>query len=84
MFTLTHSELANFQKLRYFGLVEKVGSSVYGITGRGRGFLKGTEESPSWVKTVDNVVQAEGPGVLISNVFEKVQEKEDFEAQATR
>lgn len=83
-FEMSHSELANFQKLRYFGLVEKVGPRTYGITGRGRGFLKGIEGAPAWVATVDAVVTEEGPLVNINGVELEVQEKEDFEEQATR
>ena len=83
-FELSHSELANFQKLRYFGLVEKVGPRTYGITGRGRGFLKGLNNIPYWVITRDAVVIAEGPEISITEVDEIIQSREDFEAQATR
>lgn len=83
-FEMTHSEMANFQKLRYFGLVEKVGPRVYGITGMGRGFLKGLNTSPLYVITRDSVVIQTGPEVTIEEVDEMIQNREDYEAQASR
>ena len=40
--TLTHTQIANFQKLRYFDLVEKVPNSIkWAVTLRGIQFLNG-------------------------------------------
>lgn len=58
---LTRSQDANFQKLRYFGLVAKVkgpdGKHIRGhwlITWLGAKFLRGDAEVPAWVKSWRN------------------------------
>lgn len=54
---LTHSQYANFQKLRYWGLADKGDTSGHWrITSHGRGFLAGEISLPRWVKTFNNSV----------------------------
>ena len=62
---LTHNEHANFQKLRFFGLVAKVrdseGKHIPGrwlLTRRGSQFLKGLESVPRRVITKKNRIDA--------------------------
>jgi len=81
VFELTHSQLANFQKLRYFGLVTKEGH-VYHITDAGVDFLIDDGTAPAYVITRDSVVISSGPLVTRCEITEMVQNRDDFEAQA--
>lgn len=54
---LTKNEYANFQKLKYWGLVEKADvSGCWRITSHGFGFLKDEIMMPRWVRTFNNRV----------------------------
>lgn len=48
---LTISEFNNFQKLQYFGLVQKYPNREWGITESGKNFLEGNSTAPSFVTT---------------------------------
>ena len=78
---LTYSEAANFQKLRYFGLVEKEGH-IYAMTPKGKAFVNGTGPSPSYVTTVNANAVSFGPDIVISEITTPYQPREDFEEQA--
>lgn len=75
----------NFQKLKYFGLVDKVdGSFIYKITDLGRIFLAGKFSVPSEVYTVDgNVVRVGPENIYIMDIAVPVQFKEEWEEQAS-
>lgn len=74
---LTRSEDANFQKLRYFGLVAKVmvgGVHQKGhwlITRRGGQFLRGMEGVPVWVKTWRNHIEERSNDLVTISKFFK-------------
>lgn len=79
---LTRSEDANFQKLRYFGLVAKVkddtGRHIGGhwlITKRGGAFLKDQEAVSVWVKTWRNHIEERSEEkVTLSNFWSRIRE----------
>lgn len=48
---LTRSEMDNFQKLRYFGLVRSPERGLWELTGAGREFIAGRRRAPSHVTT---------------------------------
>lgn len=79
---LTNNEFANFQKLKYFGLVDKIKSS-YILTLKGKKFINGEETAPSYVITKNGYVEEYGPEILIYGVKEYSQLKEDWQNQAT-
>ena len=60
--TLTHSEFANLQKLRYWGLIAKCKESgikqpgYWVVTRNGGSFLRNEMEMPKIVGTLDNRV----------------------------
>lgn len=84
-FDMTLSENTNFQKLKYFGLVEKVEPGVYGITELGRDFIENRSSAPSWVITRNSIVIEEGPVIFKNGVLEDtIQTKEDYQEQAER
>lgn len=84
LFEMTLSESNNFQKLRYFGLVEKVEPGVYGITELGKGFIEGRMSAPSFVITRNAIVLEDGPHIFKDGVEDYVQTKEDYQEQAER
>lgn len=54
---LTKNEYANFQKLKYWGLVFKGSKSGYWrISSHGKGFLANEIRMPKWVRTFNNRV----------------------------
>lgn len=75
----------NFQKLKYFGLAEKVeGSRLYTITDYGRRFLAGQASVPSEVYTIDGrVVRIGFENVFVSDIDIPVQYREEWEEQAS-
>ena len=76
-----YSVTANFQKLRYFGLVEKHGR-VYSLTSLGSGFLTGAAAAPAWAQTKNGEAFEWGPAIAIGEVALPVQDRGDFEEQA--
>jgi len=72
----------NFQKLRYFGLVEKVPKTrIYKITDLGRAFLNSAAPAPGFVVTEDANVIFRGPAVWLEQVRgEIIETREDWEA----
>lgn len=82
---MSKSVYNNFQKLRHFGLVEKdpKNKSVYVITERGKNFLAGKGGCPAYVKTSMNAVVWEGPEINVSDILPAVQNKEDWQEQAS-
>lgn len=81
-YEMTSSQFANFQKLRYFGLVSKEGN-IYSLTPRARAFLDGTGAIPSYAVTKFGELVEEGPYVKIDGSFIPVQTREDFVEQAS-
>ena len=70
---ITHNQICNFQKLRYWGLAAKEKESgVWYVTKRGYGFLAGYESVPKRVVTFrGNLVKYEGDQVCIRDFFEE-------------
>lgn len=74
----------NFQKLKYFGLVEKLdGSTIYQLTEAGELFLLGKSRAPEEVYTVDGNVVEIGESISINEVEVPVQYREEWEYQAS-
>jgi len=87
---LTYNEQANFQKLRYFGLVEKAYDADglrlggrWSITNKGRLFVAGIGYCyPSVWTFRGEPIRFEGEPVEISDVVADVDEREDYVANA--
>ena len=54
---ISHTQINNFHKLSYFGLVRPLGDGVWKITERGHAFLDGREAVPRWAITLNGKVQ---------------------------
>lgn len=81
----THNQLANFQKLRYWGLVRKMEEEplakggFWCITDYGEMFVKGEIRIPKRVETYRSKATGEAEGlVLISDIVEGYQYKKDY------
>ena len=79
---LTYSEYANFQKLKYFNLVTSE-SGTYYITQQGLDFILGKGTAPSFVITKNSEVLVTGPEMYIYEIKDYVQEKVEWQEQAT-
>lgn len=79
---LTHSEFANIQKLRYFGVVEKEGC-VYILNELGRMFLDNRAKIPSAVFTRNGNLIETSDMVYAKDVEAYVQIKEEWQGQTT-
>lgn len=86
---LTRTQWDNFQKLRYFGLVEQVAVSgkrqagVWKITQLGLDFLAGKVVVPKFAWTFrGDVVRTEGPYITITEVKGGFQPRSVWAAQA--
>lgn len=79
---LTHSEFANMQKLRYFGLVDKDRNN-YILNELGEHFLNGTARVPSVVYTKHGVVVGADNFASAGEIDCFVQAKEEWQKQAT-
>lgn len=79
---LTNNEFANFQKLRYFGLVAKDNFNNWYLTDRGDKFLMIKETAPSYVITRNKEVIEQGNQIWITKVKDYFQSREDWEDQA--
>lgn len=79
---LTHSEFANMQKLRYFGLVDK-DRNFYILNELGEKFLNGSARVPSVVYTKHGVVVGADEFLSANEIDSYVQAKEDWQKQAT-
>ena len=73
----------NFQKLRHFGLVESLPHHYYKLTQAGTDFVEGRGFTNSYVMTRNNVVFAAGPLISRYEVKGYVQNKQDWQTQAT-
>ena len=84
---LAYSEKANFQKLKYFKLVEKCTEQgrkrEYKLTESGLKFINGVGTTPSFVKTVNGNVVGVGDPIYRHDVKIPVQVKEEWEEQAS-
>lgn len=78
---LTHSEFANMQKLRYFGLVDKEGC-IYILNELGRKFLENKAKVPAEVYTKHGQLIGTSNMVYANQVDAYVQIKEEWKAQA--
>ena len=79
--SLTHSEFANMQKLRYFGLVDKEGC-IYILNELGRKFLENKAKVPSEVYTKHGKLIGTSDMVYANEVDAYVQVKEEWQNQA--
>lgn len=76
---LTHVEINNFSKLKYWGLVEKCNGSEWKITQLGRDFLEGREWLYRQVLTCnDKVVNYDGDLVRVNTVTFELMTKDEF------
>lgn len=80
---LNNSQFANFQKLAYFKLVAKKGST-YVLTDEGRMFLKNQLEVPSVVYTKNGVPTKYEEWKYANQIEDFIQVKEEWQAQARR
>lgn len=78
---LTHSEFANMQKLRYFGLVDKEGC-IYILNELGRKFLDNKAKVPSEVYTRHGQLIRTSNMVYANEVDAYVQVKDEWRQQA--
>lgn len=86
---LTHNQLANWQKLRYWGLVEKVkeeGESIGGmwqLTPMGVLFVRNKISIQKWAWTYrGKVLRLDGDKVSIDQVLETYKTKPEYVADA--
>lgn len=80
---LTNSQFANFQKLTYFGLVDK-NNSIYILTEKGRLFLKNLEKVPSVVYTKNAIPIKYEDYKYASEIKDFIQVKEEWQNQASK
>lgn len=83
---LNNSEFANFQKLKYFELVEKRDiddKSIYHITQKGTDFLAESGTCPEYVITKCKEIIDVGNEIYISSVKDYAQTKEQWQSQAS-
>lgn len=89
---LSKNGYANFQKLRYFGLVAKVKderdeakSGSWLITRLGLQFVKGMSPAPKWVMTFRNRITEKSDELVfiddVQNVFPRAWFQKEFEFQ---
>lgn len=84
---LTHNQVCNFQKLKYWGLVEKVGDQGKGgewcLTYDAERFIKGQLSLPQKVQTFrGKPISFSQEMVRISDVVDGYQYKEDYVREA--
>jgi uncharacterized protein YjhX (UPF0386 family) len=76
---LTHVEINNFSKLKYWGLVAKCHGNEWKITQLGRDFLEGREWLYRQALTYnDKVVNYEGELVCVNTVTFELMTKDEF------
>lgn len=82
---LSSIDFTNFQKLKYFGIVQKeflngAATSRWCVTEKGQEFFHGVASIPSWVETFQNQVVKESEQTIF--IFEKLatkyQKREDY------
>ena len=80
---LTNSQFANMQKLQYFKLVDKKGST-YILNQLGRDFLKNRVQVPSAVYTKNGIVVDQDEPVFGYQIRDYITTKEEWLQQASR
>lgn len=79
---LTKTEYTNFQKLQYWGLVEKLNKGgLWQVTARGREFVAGSVAVPKYVWTYrGKTVRQSGELIFVNNVSSVTRQREDYAA----
>jgi hypothetical protein len=77
---LSHTQVCNFQKLQYWGLVVKVKKEGnWRLTTEAEDFIKHKIAIPEWVETFRRkVMQVANKCVFVNEIFEGYQWREDY------
>ena len=75
----SHTDINNFQKLKYWGFIEKHNSRFWDITSLGREFLKNNLRVSMNVITLENnPVEFEGDLITLDEIIKKHYDNRDF------
>lgn len=82
---LSHSQICNFHKLKYWGLVESLGEGVWQLTRRGYGFIRDIEAVPKTVYTFHGEVKEyRGELVMARDYIEsEYKHRKDYAIEST-
>jgi hypothetical protein len=82
---LTHTQIANFSKLKYWGLVEKMGAGAWEITLEGWDFLKNRLQVYDTVHTLnDRRIGFSGNIIMFKDLGNEFWQRNEYVKHSTR